>query len=82
MTSEHIKEVTDKTNKDISNFNKTLDNLEKRLKKKQIKFKNQKTTHLKKITEIQIREIDIIKLQNISDKKQQLKRNKQQIEVT
>lgn len=81
MTSEHIKEVNDKTNKDISEFQGILKHLEKEIKEKTEKIKELEDKTAQNSIEINIREIDIVKLNNINDKKEQLNRNKQQAEL-
>ncbi|MFA5174424.1 MAG: chromosome segregation SMC family protein [Candidatus Pacearchaeota archaeon] len=80
MTEEHLKEVHDKTNKDISDFKEILKNLAKDISEKTEKIQNLESKISKDSLEINTREIDIIKLKNISEKKEQLKRNKEQIE--
>jgi len=79
MTEEHLKHVTEKASKDIENFKKIAENSE--LKIQEIAKTNQelKDKIAKQSIEINTREIDIIKLQTIEDKKQQLQRNSSQI---
>jgi len=78
MTSEHIKEVVDKSNNNMDNANKIIS--ETKIKIKELK-NNIDDLHIKlskQASEINIREINSVKIQTINDKKQQLKRHKEQ----
>ena len=78
ITEEHIKEVVDKSNNNISEANKMI--LETKTKIKELKenIDNLHTKLSKQTSEVNIREIDSVKIQTITDKKQQLKRNHEQ----
>jgi len=81
MTSEHVKKVIEKSDIVISKNKEKVSNLQKQI----TEFENKMQETKKKISnqdlEIKTREIDLIKLQTIEDKKQQLKRNSEQIKV-
>lgn len=81
MTPEHVKKVIEKSDISISKNKEKVSKFEKQI----IEFENKINDTKKRISqqdsEINIREIDVIKLQTIEDKKQQLKRNSEQIKI-
>lgn len=79
MTAEHIKEVVNKSDSNITKAKNTIKELEGKIKGDKEKLEKLKQENSKKISEINIREIDIIKISTIQDKKQNLKRNQKQI---
>ena len=81
MTGEHMKEVSDKTNKDISNFKKILSGAEKEIRESSEKINELKEKIIRENKEINVREINVIKFQTIEDKKQQLKRNREEVRI-
>jgi len=79
ITPEHINEVMNKSDSDISNAQKIISNsdiesFEQELEKIKKKISEQ-------ASEINTREIDIIKIQTISERKQKFKRDKNQVEI-
>ncbi len=79
ITPEHIDEVINKSNLDISKAQKTISNIEIQQIEQELEKIKQKIS--KQANEINTREIDIIKIQTIEEKKQKFKRDKQQVEV-
>jgi chromosome segregation protein len=82
ITKEHINHVVGKSNSDIEESKKIIKETESIIQNNKEKLKQIKETIAKQAMEINIRNIDIIKIQTIHDKKQQLKRNNLQIEDT
>ena len=81
MTEQHLNEVMEKSNSHISKSNKIIQESENQVKELRETIDNLKEKIAKQSTEINTRNIDIIKLQTINDKKEQLKRDNQQITV-
>jgi len=82
MTPEHIIEVTLKADKKIEKCNKTIEDCLKHLEVMHKQIKEIKETISEQTSEINTREVDIIKITNINDKKQQLHRNSVQIKLS
>ncbi|MEK6935302.1 MAG: AAA family ATPase, partial [Nanoarchaeota archaeon] len=82
MTLEHITEVTSKADKKIEKCNKTIESCLKYLETMHKQIKETKETISEQTSEINTREVDIIKISNINDKKQQLHRNSVQIKIS
>lgn len=81
MTPEHVKKVIEKSDIAISKNKEKVSNLQKQITEFEDKIREIKKNISEQTSEISIREVDIIKLQTIEDKKQQLKRNSEQIKV-
>ncbi len=79
ITPEHIDEVMNKSNLDISNAQKIISNIEIQQIEQELEKIKQKIS--KQANEINTREIDIIKIQTIDEKKQKFKRDNKQVEV-
>jgi len=79
MTKEHVQKVIDKSNKVISKNKELVSNSEKQIKEITQNIQKAKKQISEQSSEIQIREIDIVKLNSINNEKQQLKRNSTQI---
>ncbi len=81
MTKEHVQKVIDKSNKVISKNKEFLSNSEKQIKEININLQKTEKQISEQESEIQIREIDIVKLNSINNEKQKLKRNSTQITI-
>lgn len=79
ITKEHVVHVIGKANSDIAEAKKSIEESEKRIKQLKQTISKIDEELLKQTNEINKREISIIKLQSINDKKEQLKRNNNQI---
>ena len=78
MTEEHIKEVVEKSKNNINSANKIISETETKIKELKENIDNLHSKLSKQTSEVNIREIDSVKIQTINDKKQQLKRNHEQ----
>ena len=80
MTKEHLDKVINKSNIVISKSKEKVNDSENKIKqiKKDIERIKEETS--KNTSEIQTREVDIVKLNSINDKKENLKRNTKQVE--
>ena len=78
MTKEHLDKVINKSNLVIQKNKEKVSESEEQIKQLKIKLEQLQQQISKQTSETSIREIDSIKIQTINDKKQQLKRNKQQ----
>ncbi|MDP3027788.1 MAG: chromosome segregation SMC family protein [Nanoarchaeota archaeon] len=81
MTPEHVKKVIEKSDVSISKNKEKVSFFENQIIDFKNKIQDLKKRRLAHELEISTREIDIIKLQTIEDKKQQLKRNSEQINI-
>jgi len=81
ITKEHVDRVIENSNIEIEKAQLELKKLEEEAKKLKEDLKILEEKRSKEISEIRIRELDKIKLKNIEDKKQQLKRNEDQIKI-
>jgi len=81
LTKEHIDEVIRKSNLAISKSQEIVSDSEKQIKEIGDVIRGVKDRIVKQGSEIQAREIDIVKLNAIGDKKQQMHRNDEQIKV-
>jgi chromosome segregation protein len=81
ITVEHIKEVIDISNKEIEESNNKIKELNEEMSKIKEDIENSKKDISDKTNVIRETEIDIIKLQAIEDKKQELRRNAEQREL-
>jgi len=81
MTEEHLKEVINKSDKDISEAKKIISDSQEKIKQINYKIEQLQQEFNKQNSEINIREIDNIKIQIITEKKQQLRRNQEQINM-
>ncbi|MDD5192031.1 MAG: LAGLIDADG family homing endonuclease [Candidatus Nanoarchaeia archaeon] len=81
MTPGHVKEVIEKSDIAISKNKEKISNLQKQAAESENKIHAIKKNISEQDLEIKTREIDIIKLQTIEEKKQQLKRNSEQIKI-
>ena len=81
ITKEHIKEVIDKSNEDIEKSKKIIEGSQNKIKKIKEDLDDIKKQISRQETETNTRKIDIIKLQTITDKKEQLKRDNHQIKI-
>jgi len=82
ITKEHIDHVISKADSDTSKALKEIKESEEniiKIKKQITELKNQINEY---VNEISIREVCIVKLQSIKDKKQHLKRNNEQIKIS
>jgi chromosome segregation protein len=79
ISKEHITHVIEKSNKDISKAKEIIENLKKEIKDLKNNLEKLKNKHSSEINEINLREVDVVKLQTINDKKQLLKRNNSQL---
>ena len=79
MTKEHLKKVIDKSNLVISKNQEKVDEFENKIKEIKLEIEKTKRQISQQNLEINKREIDIVKLNSINDKKQQLKRNSEQV---
>ena len=81
MTKEHIKHVLDDANNNIKKEEKDMENLEKQIKESREELEALKELVSKQYSEIQIRKIAIIKIQNINERKSQLVRNNERTNI-
>jgi len=81
MTKEHIDEVVNKSNSNITGAKKIINESENQIKEIKTKLEQLKQKISRQESEVNAREINTIKLQSINDKKQQLKRNTPQIKL-
>ncbi len=81
ITPKHIDEVISKSNSEIHDAQKILSNTETTIKQFEQELEKIKQKISKQANEINTREIDIIKIQTINEKKQKFKRDKHQVEV-
>ena len=81
ITEEHIKEVLNKSDKDISEANKIISDSQEKIKQINSELEDLKQHFNKQNSEINIREIDNVKIQTITEKKEQLRRNQEQIDM-
>jgi chromosome segregation protein len=81
MTEKHLKEVIDKSDTNISEAKKTILNSQEKIKQISNKISQLQREFNKQNSEINIREIDDIKIQTITEKKQQLRRNQEQVNM-
>ena len=81
ITKEHINEVINKSNNEISEANKIIENSKTEIESTKKEIKIIKEQIAKQTLEINARNIDMIKLQTINDKKNQLKRDNEQIKL-
>jgi len=81
ITQEHVDEVISKSDLDIKNALEHIDSAKKEILEMKEKLHNIKETIAKHSMEINQRNIDLVKIQTINDKKQQLKRNSEEIEI-
>jgi len=79
ITPEHIGHVVGKSNTDIEESKKIIKETEIMIQENKEKLKQVKDNIAKQAIEINTRNIDIVKIQTIHEKKQQLKRNDVQI---
>ncbi len=82
ITPEHIKEVINKSESDISLSNRAIQESEKTIAEIKSSLQELKEKLNNNIAEINQRNIDIVKISTINDKKEQLKRNNQQLEIS
>jgi chromosome segregation protein len=80
ITEKHIKEVKDKSDKIIQTSKQLIQTTQEKIKENKNTLSELKQTIAKQAMEINTRNIDIVKLQTIEDKKQQLKRDSEQIQ--
>jgi len=80
MTKEHIGEVIKKSDDNIFKSKQIITESNKKIEEIKSKLSELKNKITKLVSEINIRNIDIVKIQSIEDKKQQLKRNKEVID--
>jgi chromosome segregation protein len=80
ITPEHLKEVINKSDKIINQSKTKIDISQKEIQEDKTLLHQLKETIAKQAMEINTRNIDIVKLQTINDKKQQLKRDSEQIQ--
>lgn len=81
ITPEHIKEVIGKADSDIKEFNSIIEEAQQDIVKIKEKILSLKENVSNNISQASTREIDMIKIQSIEDKKSQLKRNSEQISL-
>jgi len=81
ITKEHISEVINKSDLEIKQAKKILAETEKHISELKEKLDKLKENFSKEFSEINTRNLDLVKLQNIDEKKQQLKRNNGQVSV-
>ncbi len=81
ITKEHIEEVIKKSSSDISFSKKIIEESEKEMHKIKNLLEGLKEMKEKQSAEINQRNIEIVKLNSINDKKQQLKRNNEQVTI-
>ncbi|MBS3075665.1 chromosome segregation protein SMC [Candidatus Pacearchaeota archaeon] len=81
ITKEHIEEVIKKSDSNIYNSRKIIEETENYIKKFKEELKGLKDKIANQSLENNIREIDIVKIRNMIEKKQQLIRNNEQIQI-
>jgi chromosome segregation protein len=81
ITKEHIDEVINKSNDEINSSKKLIESLERDIVGIKNSIKESKDTLAKNSLETNQRNVDIVKISTISEKKQQLKRNSEQIKL-
>ncbi len=81
MTPEHTKEVINKSNQDILESKKIIQETEKQISEIEKNLEKTKNKISEQTSEISTREVDIVKLNLIDDKKKELKRNAEQIKI-
>ncbi len=81
ITKEHIDEVINKSDLNISNSKKITEENEKEINSIKEIFKELKEKIAKSSIEVNQRSIDIVRLNSINDKKNQLRRNNEQIQI-
>jgi len=81
ITEEHIIEVKKKSDSEISKARQTIENSKNEIGQIKKDLAQIKEKIAKQAIEINTRKIDIVKLQTITDKKDQLKRNNEQIKT-
>jgi len=81
ITPQHIDEVMNKSNLDISNSDKNIIKLENLIREFKQEIEKLKQKVSKQVSEIKTREVDIIKIQTIEDNKLKLKRENNQINI-
>ena len=81
MTKQHLDDVIGKSDANISKSQNTIQNSDKEIKEITTNMEQLKERIAKQAIEINTRKIDTIKLQTINEKKEQLKRDNQQIKV-
>jgi chromosome segregation protein len=79
ITKEHIQEVVVNSETSIENSKKIIIDIDEEINKTKKELLLLKDELLKNLTEIHTREVDILKLKTISEKKYQLTRNNEQI---
>tara|TARA_Y100000310_G_scaffold72424_1_gene68459 strand:- start:6795 stop:9659 length:2865 start_codon:yes stop_codon:yes gene_type:complete len=82
MTKEHLEKVIEKSNLVIAKNKEKVEESENKINENKENIEQLKKQILKQTSEINIRKIDNIKIQTIIDKKQQLKRNQNQISIS
>jgi len=80
MTEEHLKEVSDKSDKDILGAKEIISQSQEEINRINSELEQMHQEFNKKSSEISVREIDNIKIQTITEKKQQLRRNQEEID--
>jgi chromosome segregation protein len=81
ITSDHISEVINKSDLDIANSKKIIADSESKIKELTLELKRLKESVSKDSFEINQRNLDLVKLQTINDKKQQLVRDSEQVKL-
>ena len=81
MTEEHITEVINKSDADISSSKEIILSSESRIKELKLKLKELKESVARESLETNQRNLDLVKLQTINDKKQQLSRDSEQAKL-
>ncbi len=81
ITKEHITEVKNKSNKKIQASKELIQTTEQHIKQNKETITQLKTKIAEQAMEINARNIDMVKLQTINDKKQQIKRDNEQIKA-
>ncbi|MBR9706041.1 chromosome segregation protein SMC [Candidatus Pacearchaeota archaeon] len=81
MTKEHIDEVVNKSNNDMKNAKELIGKAENEAKEISTKLNEIKDTIGQISIEINKREIDLVKIQSMTDRKNQLRRNNEQIKI-
>lgn len=81
ITEEHIKHVVEKAEKDIMQSKATLEKAEDEITNAKENIQKLKEDIIKRTEEVNLREICIVKLQGINDKKSQLKRDHEQTKI-
>ena len=81
MTKEHVKHGSDDANNHIKKAEKDMELIEKEIKDLKEKLENLKETVSNQFSEMQLRKIAIIKIQNIKERKSQISRNNDKIGI-